>query len=247
MKWRMLCCLSLVWLVAAAQSKEFWATKEYKQWNDKEVKRLLENSPWAQDYTLNRTYIEALQTSPTGDTRAAERGRESNTKMGYQAQLRSALPVRQALVRQQMITEKYEQLPPQKQKEFDERAGQFLAANFAETVMAHVIYHSNVAVDDRELARYWHTQTLETIKNSTFLIGAGGQKIQPLRYTPATGAGREFQLVFPRQVNGQPIAGPNDKSLKLEFKHPRTGDQNEQRVLIEFKLDRMTMQGAAVF
>ncbi|MGH9938240.1 MAG: hypothetical protein ACREAM_18510, partial [Blastocatellia bacterium] len=49
---------------------------------------------------------------------------------------------------------------------------------------------------------------------------------------------RRGPRVFPRQINGHPIVGPKDKSLKLEFKHPRTGDQNEQRVLVEFKLDK---------
>jgi len=34
--------------VAAAQSKDFWQVKDYRQWNEKECKKLLEDSPWAQ-------------------------------------------------------------------------------------------------------------------------------------------------------------------------------------------------------
>jgi hypothetical protein len=234
---------------AAAQAKDFWQAKDYRQWTEKECKKLLENSPWAQDYTLEQTYIEPLQSSslPGGQASTGERGREPNTKMGYQVQFRSALPIRQALVRQQMLNEKSEQAPPEKKQEFDEQAEKFLSANFADTVLVHVSYNANVQVYDRELARYWHGQTTETLKNTTFLIVANGQKIQPIRYTTSTGAGREFQLIFPRQVNGQPLVGPKDKPLKLELKHPRTGDQNEQHVLIEFKVDKMTMQGNVIY
>src|SRR5215471_17994676 len=87
-------------VVAAAQSKDFWQTKDYRQWNEKECKKLLEDSPWAQDYTFTRTLIEPLQRA-TG-----ERAGESKPQMSYLAQFRSALPVRQALIRLQQINNK---------------------------------------------------------------------------------------------------------------------------------------------
>jgi len=38
-----------------------------------------------------------------------------------------------------------------------------------------------------------------------------------------------------------------DRSLKLEFKHPRTCGQDEQRALVEFKLDKMAINNAVVY
>ncbi|MGH9769375.1 MAG: hypothetical protein ACREAB_18275, partial [Blastocatellia bacterium] len=166
---------------------------------------------------------------------------------GYKVQLRSAPPVRQAIVRQQMIAEKYDQMSPEKKQEFDERAGKFLTADFNEMVMVHVSYNASVQVYDRDLARYWHSQTTETLKNTTFLIASDGEQIQPMQYTASTGAGREFQLIFPRTINGQPLIGPKDKSIKIEFKHPRVGNEGEARVLLEFKADKMTINNTVVY
>lgn len=241
--------VTLLSVIAAAQSKDFWQTKDYKQWTEKECKKLLENSPWASEYSLKQVFIETLQSPslPGGQPAAGERERAPSSRMGYQVQLRSALPIRQAMVRQQMITEKYDQAPPEKKQELDERAVKFLSADFNETVMVHVRYNASVQVYDRELANYWHSQTTETIKNSTFLTAGNGQKIQPTRYTASTGAGREFQLIFQRQINGQPVIGPKDKSIKVEFKHPKVGNEGEARVLLEFKADKMTINNAVVY
>ena len=39
----------LVW----AADKDFWDTKPYSEWNDKEVEKLLKNSPWSRSVTLS--------------------------------------------------------------------------------------------------------------------------------------------------------------------------------------------------
>jgi len=251
--------MALLGVIAMAQSKDFWQTKDYKQWTEKECKKLLENSPWAQDHTLKQVYIETLQSAsaPAGTLNPAslpregpstgERERAPKTQMIYQVQLRSALPVRQAIVRRQMIAEQYDQMSQEKKREFDERAGKFLYADFNETVMVHVSYSASVQSYDRDLARYWHSQTTETLKNTTFLIASNGEKVQLTQYTASTGAGREFQLIFPRQITGGPVLGPKDKSIKIEFKHPRVGNEGEARALLEFKADKMVINNVVVY
>jgi len=229
--------IALLCGMAAAQSKDFWQSKEYRQWNEKECKKLLEDSPWAQDYTFSRTLIEPLQRA-TG-----ERAGESKPQMSYLAQFRSALPIRQALIRLQQINNKYDQMPPEQKQEFDQRAAKLLNADFTEVIAVHVKYGSNVAVYDRDMANYWHAQTTETQKNFAFLIGPKGQKIPPQRFTVTTGAGREFTLYFPRSSEGKPLASAQDKTIKLDFMHPRVGDQGEARVLLEFKIERMAING----
>jgi hypothetical protein len=39
--------LLLLASVAAAQSKDYWESKDYRQWTEKECRKLLEDSPWA--------------------------------------------------------------------------------------------------------------------------------------------------------------------------------------------------------
>ncbi len=231
----------LLAVAAAAQSKDFWLAKDYKQWSEKECRKLLEDSPWASDYTLKQSRIDSLQGGSI-ETRAAQ-----NRVVGYRVHFRSAMPIRQAMARQQMLVGKYDQLSPEQKQSFDERIGKFLSTSFADSVLAHVTYNSNAPDLDREMARYWQTQTTDTLKNMTFLIGSGGQRVPLQRFIAATGAGREFQMAFPRQLNGQPIVSEKDKTIKIEFLHPKLNNEPETRVLLNFQLEKMTANGSLVF
>jgi hypothetical protein len=111
----------------------------------------------------------------------------------------------------------------------------------------NVSYRSNVQVSDRELALHWQKQTTETLKNFVFLIGSGGEKVPLLDYWVAEGGGREFQLIFPRQHKDEPLIGPRDKTIQLEFIHPKIRGQSEARVLISFKVEKMLIDEAAVY
>jgi hypothetical protein len=39
--------------LAASQAGEFWSKRAYRQWSEKECRKLLEESPWAQKHTLH--------------------------------------------------------------------------------------------------------------------------------------------------------------------------------------------------
>jgi len=176
--------------MAASQGGEFWQKKDYRQWSERECRKLLENSPWARSYIVSQVLIEPLETPGT------ERAREPNPRIEYQVQFRSARPIRQALARLAQINQKYDQMPPEQQQAFDRKAEEFLAASFPDTVILHVGYSSNVQVDDRDLARHWQIQTTEMLKNFVYLIGSEGEKVPLLRYTVAEGGPGSFNWSF---------------------------------------------------
>lgn len=227
--------------IAAGQGGEFWQKKPYRQWSEKECRKLLEDSPWAKNYTQTQILIESLQTNGT------ERAREARPQIDYQAQFRSALPVRQAVVRLLQINSKYDAMPPEQKQAFDQKAEEFLNKRFPDKVVLHVAYSSNVQADDRELARHWRSQTTETLKNQVFLILPGGDTVQLLGYAVTQGAGREFQFEFPRQHKGRPLIRPDDKTLQLEFPHPSIRGQGGARILIAFKVEKMLIEGLPLF
>jgi hypothetical protein len=229
---------AILGVVALSQGKEFWQKKDYKQWSDAEVRKMLEDSPWARNYTLSQTFITPLQNSG-GETQ--DRERVENPRFTYRVQFRSAQPLRQALVRQMQLAQKYDQMEAEKKQQFDEQAGKFLAASFPESVIVHVSFTTNVQQDDREAAAHWQRQTTEQLRNTAYLIGPKGEQIELQRYIVAD-SGRSFQFVFPRRA-----LSPQDKSIKLEFRHPRLRTQSEARVLIEFKVEKMLLQGEPVF
>ena len=138
-------------------------------------------------------------------------------------------------------------MTPEQKQAFDKNADAFLAKRFADTLVLYISYNSNVQIDDREMARHWQSQTADTLKNFVFLILPGGVKIPLTGFIAAQGAGREFQFEFPRMLDGLPIVRPRDKSLQLEFIHPKIRDQKESRVLLSFKPEKMLVGGEAVY
>jgi hypothetical protein len=228
--------------MAAAQGKEFWEKKDFKQWSEKECRNLLQKSPWAQTRTLSQVVIESIG----AQTPSTTPGREANPRIEYQVQFRSALPIRQAFVRLSQITQKYDQLSPEQKQAFDQNAEQFLARTFPDVVIVVVGFNANVPSDELDLIRHWQTHTTETLKNSVFLIGAGGKRIPLLRYVPPS-SGREFQFVFPREYEGRAAAGPGDKSLMVEFQSPAFRNWREERILVEFKVEKMQRQDAVIY
>lgn len=259
-------CGLTILLCGATQGQEFWEKKPYQEWSEEECRKLLTKSPWAQSHTLSQVIIQPLQspgapraaTNPMENIESARapdpsartdigRARQSRPELRYQAQFRSALPIRKAIVRLGRIKAKYDDLTPEQKKAFDQNAEAFLTKKFPDTLVLHVSYTSNVQLDERELARHWQSQTTDTLKNFVFLILPGGEKIPLSGYGVTQGAGREFQFVFPRTYEGRTLVRTQDKALQLEFIHPEIRDQKASRVLISFKTEKMLVNGEAVY
>ncbi len=251
-------CLSLPFLfLATLFAAEFWEKKEYKQWSQKECAKLLENSPWSKDFTLTQVSVMNTKQSQESNTRQASvdrtagGGDSSNATsddgqqlyIKYRVQFRSAVPLRQAIVRQMQIVQKYDSLSPDLRQQFDKNAEAFLAADFANAAVVYVTYSTNSRVMDMELARYWQSQTTDLLKNYVYLSNSKGEKVYLAQYVAAQGGDRSFQFIFPRQLNGAPFVGPQDNSLKLEFTYPIVNQIGNGRGFLEFKPEKMVVQG----
>jgi hypothetical protein len=223
--------------VVVALAAEFWEKKEYKQWSQKECSKLLDKSPWTDNFTLTSVGILEMGSKDKNASDAQQ------PYVKYQVQFRSAAPVRQAIVRQMQIAQKYDSLPADQQQAFDKNAESFLKADFADAVVVYVTYETNNRVNDQELASYWQTQTVALLKNSIYLSNTKGDKAWIAQFSAGQGGQRNFQLIFPRQVNGAPLLGPQDKSLKLEFAYPKVGEMLEGKAFMEFKVDKMIFAG----
>jgi len=244
---------------AAAGAAEFWDKKKFTQWSKKDVEKMLSNSPWTEDFEDTDVNIDPLQSPalssgpplnetgtgapPTDDTDVGLRARQAVARLIYNFQIRSALPVRQALVRRAQLQQDYERMPAEQRQVFDQQAAQFLGEDFSDRVVIFVSFDSNIDFDERECARFWGKQSAETLKNSVYLIGARGRKAELREFMLADNSGQRFQFTFPRTVEGELVAGPEDKSLQLEFIHPGIRGKAERRVLVEFKLKKMLVDG----
>ena len=256
-------CAALALLVAsgAAGAAESWEKKNYKTWSEKECRKLLADSPWAKEHTQPSqvTLPNIPEGRPAGwisnDTADPERPPEevayrtveSGPRITYRVQFRSARPIRQALVRQAQLRRNYDAMTPPQKQAFDQEAEQFLGREFPDTVVVYVTYTASGRADPRALQQNWKNLTVDTLKDGVFLSGAEGVKAPLMQFMPAEGDTPAFQLVFPRQVQGRPLVGPGDKRLQLEFPHPEGGGAGRQRVRVEFKVDKMVVDGQVVY
>jgi hypothetical protein len=248
---------SLIALVLATASfaQGPWVKKDWKQWSKDDCKKVLEDSPWAQRWVESNAKMANFATRTRGTSGV---GSESELEAYYLVQFRSALPVREAVVRQVLIANNYDYREPEEQEVLRKQTEGFLKRAYDDVIVVHVIYGSNVQEYNRDLATYWQTHYPEgTVPQEAFLNGPRGQKVSPIRMISPKGGAQEFELIFPRQIDGKPLLEPGDKTVSVEFLVPSVGSVDPQgrivissdntRVFKEFNLDKMTLNGQLLY
>ena len=92
-----------------ARGEGFWEKKGWKEWSKDDVRKMLQDSPWAKKYSTGKSIVSRGLPSETG---AAQRGAagDDREEIVYYVELMSALPVREALVRQEQLNKKYDKM-----------------------------------------------------------------------------------------------------------------------------------------
>ena len=225
----------LVLSIPGARGADFWEKKEYKEWSDKDCRKMLEDSPWAEKHEV--TSIDVNMADPTSADGAPPYVR-------YWVQLRSALPIRQAIVRQTQIANNYDKLSAEQQQAIDKQTDPFLNTSYEDYIVAYITYDTNSPRNVvSQLVRHWQTQNTDMLKYSVFLGGSKGEKVPLEQYVVPQSAEQYIQFVFPRKLNGRDLLQPEDKELILEFPIPQTGRVGGGKVFVEFKTKKMTYNG----
>ena len=238
---RVCSAMTLIVLFAAvltARADDFWVKKDWTKWSKDECNKMLQDSPWAKQWTKGTMSVE----------------------LHYYVQLRSSLPIRQAVVRLQQI-QVYGKMSDEQKKDFDAKAAALFSNSYDDVILVHVEYGSSFQPYERDMANYWQSIRENSAPVDFYLINERGDRVSPVRFdTPRNGADA-FDLVFPRLKNNEPVVHEGDKSLNIQFVNPAVGpppatlgnsansatSSSEQfgreRVLIQFKLDKMMING----
>jgi hypothetical protein len=231
----------LLLLAVPAQGQEFWEKLPYQEWTREQCLKMLRDSPWSKTFTISTVKQDRFGQPTKGESRQTEQ------HVYYYAQLRSALPVRQAVVRQAQIEEKYEKMNDAERRAFDVSADRYLRAQY-DDIIVHVDYASDVEFFERDLAVHWQTRPPGEILNaSVYLTTSRGARIAPKDFKTERGSGRAFEFIFPREVNGEPLVTADVTSIRVEFPNPQIRDLNDQRTAFEFRVDKMKFRGATVY
>jgi hypothetical protein len=97
-------------LTSAGFAQGFWQKKAPGEWSPKECEKVLTDSPWAKSRTIGDVMIEEIGKPESVD------GREGHPWVAYTARFWSALPVRQALVRQLQLTKDFVSMSPERKR-----------------------------------------------------------------------------------------------------------------------------------
>jgi hypothetical protein len=228
-----LLCLAATLAVAA----DFWAKKPYQNWSAEETRNMQEESPWATSLKLG-----GVQTSVTsGDAPSNRSNRvemEADPTITYVLQFRSALPIRQAQVRSSQLSSHYDKMSAEQKAAFDANAAKFLAVTFPDRVVVSVTFSSNVQEDEASLRNYWASQSLPKLSMSVYL----NTKAERLSLMSYSFKDDTFQFTFPRPKEVHP-----DEKISVEFVHPRINVISQQRILQEFSLKKMLVNGEPSF
>jgi hypothetical protein len=220
----------------AGLAQGFWVEKNFSRWSEKECRKMLEDSPWARRFVYALTYFEPFwQISTLGPFMGTV------GQFEYVVQIRSALPIRQALVRQKQLETHHDKASPAKKNELDAQAQAFLSMDSSEVMVVCVMYSANMTAYNRELVRYWQILPPEIAIKQILLLAPGGQWIHPLTYDAGESGAGAFQLTFPKNIDGKPILTPQNEEMKIEFQHPDILGQGGAHVVVSFNLLKMTV------
>jgi hypothetical protein len=245
----------------AAHAEDFWVKKDWKQWSKDECNKLLQDSPWSRKWA--KSQMGSTQMPGVSGANAEGASGEKTPEMHYNVELQSSLPIREAVIRLSQINQKYDKMTAAEKKEFDAKAETFLNGNYDDVIRVHVTFGSNLQSFEREMAIYWKSIPPEAPPVDMYLITEKGDRVPPVRINSPQNGAYSFDLIFPRMKNREPIVHDGDKALSLQFTHPAIGNQTqtittnpsnpsmdvfgEERVLIQFKLDKMVVNGKASY
>jgi hypothetical protein len=250
--------------VLTARAEDFWVKKTWNQWSKDECNKILQDSPWSKRWSKGSVNVSASLPGNSGASSEGAGG-EKSPEVFYIVQLRSSLPVREAVVRQQQI-QGYAKLTDDQKKAFDAKAESFFNTSYEDVILVHVEYGSNVQTFEREMAVYWKNIREDAVPIDFYLINDRGDRVSPARFISPKSGTYAFDLIFPRLKNNEPVVREGDKSLQIQFVNPAVGTQTQtsggdpttsldpsigvfgrERVLIQFKLDKMMVNGKLSF
>jgi hypothetical protein len=220
--------------------------KAFQQWTEKDVTKLLNDSAWARTQAIRVTRrrqvrsvagqvgVEALGTTPTAaDSKASLGSAEDAVDYRFTMRLRSALPIRQAIVRLVQLQSNYDQMQPAQKKSLDAQMRQLLECEECrDNYIVSVGFGSTNSHGVDLIYDWFRGQTIESLKGYIYLANDRGGRRELSGFIPPKVQGDEAFFFFARNdKEGKPLVTVDDKRVLF-----RMSDKNASSVT-NFSLD----------
>lgn len=207
------CFFVMLFSVAVIAQK---SSKPYVEWSDKEVRKMLDDSPWAHSQIETDTsemFFKPDAVTATGPSSSGQRGMMGQTNqatsVNYRIRLLSARPIREAFARMVLLSQKSDDAKLFAQlKSFVER-------DFSDYIVVAV----TIDTKDPRFANvpnqaFAGAQTA-TLKPSTYLNRSDGKRVFLAEYLPPTSDGMGAKFIFPKNVDGQSLLTNDFSSVRF--------------------------------
>lgn len=209
-------------LAVGLAAKDVWVRKDFSKWSDREVNRVLDDSPWGKTYQL---------TSRTPFTEYLQRRRADYYEhLGVHIRFLTAKPVRLALVRKLILSSN---------GDLDaSRFENFIQQPNPDRIIVTLSLGSKDPQQLNEALSQLKNSNLSAFANNTFLQTKSGKKVFINRFEPPDERGLGARLYFPRRLpDGQPLATVDDGQILFQTEGLR------EEIRQWFKLRPMVFEG----
>ena len=258
-KTRVRACLTLVAtaLATGIAAQQSWTKKPYTQWSKSDAETVLNDSPWAARQEIRikfdkETQVAAGAYTPMAgvtDTSAANAKTEVSSAVPvdfiFTVRLRSALPVREAMVRLKQFEANTDKMNEKQRAAFEAQVKGLLecpacAQNYVVTLSskstnrpgADAVYATLKGGRLADLQRY------------VYIANERGQRRTLVHFVPPKAPGEEAVFFFPRDETDRiPLLTPENKELLINL------SDNQPNSITNFKLDvsKLVVNGKVEF
>ena len=198
-----------------------WNKKPYTEWSEKEAMKLLLDSPWAQTqvFTDNAEAQEGVSRDSRGrvtdtsrsDDLGSSRSMSDVPVVNFHIRFLSARPVRQAISRLMSLRQ---------QGALSEQAAArlktFATSEPTDTIIVTVLVDAPKTTNKFQEARaLLNRQTTSELKNTTYLLVKGGERVSLDEYQRPGSDGLGARFIFPRALNGKPVITSTNESVRF--------------------------------
>ncbi|MEN3330867.1 MAG: hypothetical protein V7641_232 [Blastocatellia bacterium] len=238
-------------LTGAGLAQDEWLNKPFEQWSKADAQKLLTDSPWARtqearlDFGSEVRRIAGAPTTSSGHQSLEMGG--ANIAVDYRVtlRLRSALPIRRALVRVKQIEAKYDQMSAKERAAFDEKMKGLLdcpacAQNYVVTLSCKSTNYPGADA----LYDGLRGATLPGLKPYVHLENDRGERRDLIHFVAPRAPGEETIFFFPRfDDEDRPLITPKTKKLYFRL------SDNNAKAITNFELDvaKLLLNGELAF
>lgn len=197
-----------------------WIAKDWIKWNSDDCDTVLNHSPWGQGVSSKGF---------------------GNTTLEFNAQVRSALPIREAVLRKLQLDKDYGKMKRGKKQAFEEAHLHDLDPSdqvliYIENITSTAAPSAGTVTHVYEVQAPVATQAGLRLSDGTLVLPTQTNQIRDSSHA-ANAFETQFEYVFPREVAGKPLYTSDDSFLTIELGAPLVLDKkSHQPVAQEFRL-----------